>query len=204
MATTTNEGVVLRNIQEQVEKNQEDIKRILQALGSALPDPIPGPQGEQGPKGDTGDTGATGPQGPKGDRGPVGLTGPAGTEVIANPIGSASQDLSKVKIAGINYNVGSIRRHKITIEGTDHTRKWYVNIISSTSFETIKDVYDYIINLSCRLLGIYFYRPGHDSTVTTCIVSTITNGLHFESLDGTYEKDLLDDEYTLTDEVFDI
>jgi len=48
------------NIQEQVEKNREDILSVKQSMGSALPEPI------AGPKGDTGDTGPIGPTGPRG------------------------------------------------------------------------------------------------------------------------------------------
>lgn len=49
-----------RNLQEQVEKNKDDITSLKQ--GGMGHDPIPGPQGEQGPQG---------PQGPKGDTGPA-------------------------------------------------------------------------------------------------------------------------------------
>lgn len=49
-----------RNLQEQVGKNMDDITSIKQSMGSALPDPIEGPEGPQGPKGDTGDTGERG------------------------------------------------------------------------------------------------------------------------------------------------
>lgn len=65
----------LRNLQEQVGKNKDDIEEIKQSLGSALPDPIPGPQGEQGPqgeKGDKGDKGDKGERGYKGEQGPMG------------------------------------------------------------------------------------------------------------------------------------
>ena len=52
--------------------------------GSAVLEPIPGPEGPQGEKGDTGPmgpqgpTGPTGPQGDVGPQGPIGLTGPQG------------------------------------------------------------------------------------------------------------------------------
>lgn len=52
---------VYRNLQEQVEFNTEEIEKIKQSLGGALPDPIVGPQG---PKGEQGETGAEGPRGP--------------------------------------------------------------------------------------------------------------------------------------------
>lgn len=69
------DGKEFRNLQEQVGKNKDDIEEIKQSLGSALPDPIPGPQGEQGPqgeKGDKGDKGDKGERGYKGDQGPMG------------------------------------------------------------------------------------------------------------------------------------
>lgn len=59
------DDIKFRNLQQQVGKNQEDIKKILQALGTAIPNPIPGPQGPQG---------STGERGPKGDTG-VGIIG---------------------------------------------------------------------------------------------------------------------------------
>lgn len=46
--------------------------------GSAVLEPIPGPQGPQGEKGDTGPMGPQGPTGPAGPQGDVGPTGPAG------------------------------------------------------------------------------------------------------------------------------
>lgn len=46
-----------RNLQEQVGYLTEELKKIKQSLGNALPDPIPGPQGEPGT------TGGPGPQG---------------------------------------------------------------------------------------------------------------------------------------------
>lgn len=46
-----------RNLQEQVGYLTEELKKLKQIFGSALPDPIQGPQGPQG------ETGATGPQG---------------------------------------------------------------------------------------------------------------------------------------------
>lgn len=49
-----------RNLQEQVLKNANDILEILQSLGSALPNPIAGPQGPSGPQGPKGSTGARG------------------------------------------------------------------------------------------------------------------------------------------------
>lgn len=54
-----------KNIEQQVLENSLQIKKILQSLGSALPQPIAGPQGPQG---------ATGERGPKGEEG-VGIIG---------------------------------------------------------------------------------------------------------------------------------
>lgn len=45
------------NLQEQVLVNANSIEEIKQSLGTALPNPIAGPQGPQGPKGLKGDTG---------------------------------------------------------------------------------------------------------------------------------------------------
>lgn len=45
------------NLQEQVLVNANSIEEIKQSLGTALPNPIAGPQGPQGPKGPKGDTG---------------------------------------------------------------------------------------------------------------------------------------------------
>lgn len=55
----------VRNLQEQVLYLTEELKKIKQSLGGALPSPIPGPQGPQG---------STGERGPKGEEG-VGIKG---------------------------------------------------------------------------------------------------------------------------------
>lgn len=65
-----------RNLQQQVLKNKKDILKILQSLGAALPDPIPGPQGPQGERGLTGEDGDRG-------SGWIGL----GSEVPSNSLG---------------------------------------------------------------------------------------------------------------------
>ena len=135
-----------RNLQEQVGYLTEELTKLKQSLGGALPDPIAGPTGPTGP------TGATGPQGrtPKmgfgygplpdtgfenGDIyiargstngltkgnvylrvnnswqlqlnlvGPQGPIGPEGEDVIANPDKAYSEDLEKVDIDGIVYNI---------------------------------------------------------------------------------------------------
>lgn len=48
-----------RNLQEQVGYLTEQLKQIKQAMGEALPDPIPGPTGATGPQGETGPQGRT-------------------------------------------------------------------------------------------------------------------------------------------------
>lgn len=65
-----------RNLQQQVLKNKKDILKILQSLGAALPEPIPGPQGPQGERGLTGEDGDRG-------SGWIGL----GSEVPSNSLG---------------------------------------------------------------------------------------------------------------------
>ena len=48
-----------RNLQEQVGYLTEQLKQIKQSMGEALPDPIPGPQGDPGERGEKGETGRT-------------------------------------------------------------------------------------------------------------------------------------------------
>lgn len=62
--------MIYRNPQEQLQYVTDEVEKIKQSLGSALPDPIPGPEGPAG---------ATGPKGNPGDRGP-GIVG-YGTEL---------------------------------------------------------------------------------------------------------------------------
>ena len=50
-----------RNLQEQVGYLTDQVKTIKQSLGSALPDPIPGPEGPAGPQGAQGVPGSRGP-----------------------------------------------------------------------------------------------------------------------------------------------
>ena len=52
----------------------------------AVPDPIPGPQGDRGPQGDVGPAGPAGPQGPQGPTGAPGM-GPAGPAGPQGPKG---------------------------------------------------------------------------------------------------------------------
>lgn len=139
---------VYRNPQEQLQYVTDEIEAIKQSLGSALPDPIPGPTGATGPAGPKGNTGDRGPgivgygtelpaSAQDGDmfilrttvpggtidyvmykwstyhwlpqfsmRGPAGPIGPeGGTEVVANPADAASDDISKIKIDGVTYDV---------------------------------------------------------------------------------------------------
>lgn len=56
--------------------------------GSAVLEPIPGPQGPQGEKGDTGPMGPQGPTGPAGPQGDVGPQGPAGATGPQGPAGA--------------------------------------------------------------------------------------------------------------------
>ena len=77
------DGKEFRNLQEQVGKNKADIDEIKQSLGSALPDPIPGPQGEPGASiiGPQGPRGEKGERGYKGDQGPMGAGWNSITEI---------------------------------------------------------------------------------------------------------------------------
>lgn len=59
-----------RNLQEQVLKNANDVEEIKQSLGTALPNPIPGPQGPVGES-------ITGPRGERGAIWTVGTDFPA-------------------------------------------------------------------------------------------------------------------------------
>lgn len=59
-----------RNLQEQVLQNANELQEIKQSLGTALPNPIAGPQG---PKGDT----VIGPRGERGSIWTVGTDFPA-------------------------------------------------------------------------------------------------------------------------------
>jgi hypothetical protein len=144
-----------RNLQEQVGYLTEELKKIKQSLGSALPEPIEGPQGPQG------ETGPTGPQGrsprigfgygplPDDDSfqdgdifiargigltkgnlyrkvngswqlelnlvGPQGPIGPLNeSNVIANPESNPVDDLIKISIDGITYNIKANNETEVT------------------------------------------------------------------------------------------
>lgn len=84
----TIDGKEFRNLQEQVGKNKADIDEIKQSLGSALPDPIPGPQGEPGAS-------IIGPQGPRGEKGERGFKGDQG------PMGAGWTSITEID--GTNY-----------------------------------------------------------------------------------------------------
>ena len=64
-----------------------------------------GAQGPAGPKGDKGDTGDRGPAGPQGVPGTPGQGGGAGTEVSANPSGTDGQEINRIRIGGVNWNI---------------------------------------------------------------------------------------------------
>lgn len=135
-----------RNLQEQVGYLTEELKKLKQSMGGALPDPIPGPPGSPGERGDTGPQGRT-PRigfgyGPLPDTGfengdvyiargstngltkgnmylrvnntwqlqlnlvgPQGPIGPEGEDVIANPDEAYTENLEKVDIDGVVYNI---------------------------------------------------------------------------------------------------
>lgn len=52
--------MALRNLEEQVLYLTQELEKVKQSLGNALPDPIPGPQGVQGEQGEQGEQGVQG------------------------------------------------------------------------------------------------------------------------------------------------
>lgn len=84
MAITIDDKVY-RNLEEQVQKNLEDIQNLAEGMGVAIPGPT-GPQGPigltgpAGPQGPIGLTGLTGAKGSKGDQGIQGIQGPSGED----------------------------------------------------------------------------------------------------------------------------
>lgn len=88
-----------RNLQEQVQKNKEDIEKGVGIPGTQGPQGEVGPQGPQGPEGPRGPKGDTGPQGPQGQEGPQGVPGPRGPRGLQGPSG----DATKIKLNGKTY-----------------------------------------------------------------------------------------------------
>ena len=153
--------MALRNLEEQVLYLTNELEKIKQSLGNALPDPIPGPQGEPGEQGEQGVQGVqgygiigNGTQLPsyasngnyfilrtsgidgidlvlykcisghwvaqyslRGNQGPVGDS----ADVTANPDSEYSEDLYKLKVDGVTYNVltsgDRTKLEKITLSG---------------------------------------------------------------------------------------
>lgn len=163
-----------RNLEEQVLFLTKELTKVQQSLGNALPDPIPGPQGEPGA------TGGPGPEGPRGTgifgctaalpsptaykegdlyvlfsgdlyrkingewvlqtniKGPQGAPGlEGGTEVVANPVGSSTDNLEKINIDGTIYEViTTVDRNKlglISYVGTSWFLTSRINIASNTT-----------------------------------------------------------------------
>ena len=88
-----------RNLQEQVQKNKEDIEKGVGIPGPQGPQGEVGPQGPQGPQGEQGPQGIQGIQGPRGQEGPQGIPGPRGPRGIQGPSG----DATKIKLNGKTY-----------------------------------------------------------------------------------------------------
>ena len=88
-----------RNLQEQVQKNKEDIEKGVGIPGPQGPQGEVGPQGPQGPEGPIGPRGFTGPAGPRGYEGPQGVPGPRGPRGPQGPSG----DATKIKLNGKTY-----------------------------------------------------------------------------------------------------
>ena len=88
-----------RNLQEQVQKNKDDIEKGVGIPGPQGPQGEVGPQGPQGPEGPQGPKGDTGPAGPQGQEGPQGIPGPRGPRGIQGPSG----DATKIKLNGKTY-----------------------------------------------------------------------------------------------------
>lgn len=88
-----------RNLQEQVQKNKEDIEKGVGIPGPQGPQGETGPQGPQGPEGPIGPKGDTGPAGPRGQEGPQGIQGPRGPR---GPQGTPG-DATEIKLNGKTY-----------------------------------------------------------------------------------------------------
>ena len=93
------ENKEFRNLQEQVQKNKEDIEKGIGIPGPQGPQGEAGPQGPQGPQGEQGPKGDAGPAGPRGQEGPQGIQGPRGPRGIQGPSG----DATKIKLNGKTY-----------------------------------------------------------------------------------------------------
>ena len=76
-----------RNLQEQVQKNKEDIEKGVGIPGPQGPQGETGPQGPQGIQGPRGERGIQGIQGQVGPRGPQGIQGPRGPRGLQGPKG---------------------------------------------------------------------------------------------------------------------
>lgn len=81
-----------RNLQEQVQKNKEDIEKGVGIPGPQGPQGETGPQGPQGIQGPRGERGVQGIQGPVGPRGPQGVEGPRGPRGLQGPAGEKGAD----------------------------------------------------------------------------------------------------------------
>lgn len=81
-----------RNLQEQVQKNKEDIEKGIGIPGPQGPQGPVGPEGPMGPVGPDGHTGPQGPQGPVGPKGPQGIQGPRGPRGEQGPAGEKGAD----------------------------------------------------------------------------------------------------------------
>lgn len=97
-----------RNLQEQVQKNKEDIEKGVGIPGPQGPQGEVGPQGPQGPEGPRGPKGDTGPAGPKGQEGQQGIQGPRGPRGLQGPKGDQgpqgpSGDATQIKLNGETY-----------------------------------------------------------------------------------------------------
>ena len=88
-----------RNLQEQVQKNKEDIEKGVGIPGPQGPQGETGPQGPQGPEGPRGPQGIQGPAGPRGQEGPQGIQGPRGPR---GPQGMPG-DATEIKLNGKTY-----------------------------------------------------------------------------------------------------
>ena len=98
-----------RNLQEQVQKNKEDIEKGVGIPGPQGPQGETGPQGPQGIQGPRGERGVQGIQGPVGPRGPQGVEGPRGPRGLQGPAGEKGAD-------------GSVRFEDLTPEQKEELR----------------------------------------------------------------------------------
>lgn len=214
-----------RNLEEQVLFLTKELTKVQQSLGNALPDPIPGPQGEPGA------TGGPGPEGPRGKgfygvtaelpsataykegefyllfngnvykkingswilqyniKGPQGAPGlVGGTKVVANPVGSPTDNLYKVSIDGTIYDIlsSTVRTY------LDNLQNYFQYDSDDEYFAFLKEVYfDQLVSFDKRVNfdgDIYFRNNTLHLPSLEQIVDNLNNPIviceHFNDKNG--------------------